>query len=478
MQKEGKPDADTGVEVVSRKNETRNLDRGYAPASRLFPADSVQLSDEVLLSLGESVPGSANLSQLDSQIPAGYTFLNQFIEHDITCPAGQTGLPGRPRRRLDLVSVYGNDETANLLRDLVYPDRMIEGQTIGTGDYGVLHSLPADLPRIVSGSRPGRALIGDERNDQNLGVAQIHLLFLKLHNRFVDTGMDYHEARNATVQHYQSMIINDYLSKILDPGVFNAVLRQPGYICFGPGSVYLPLEFTTAVFRFFYSMFKADYEWNHVHKKGGLASPVKIAQLFQLSELCGNLGGQTRLPTHWIIDWRHFFDFGVEGQNPRLNMARKISAGPVSELDTLFEFPDWKDYGSQNLAARILMQGQQLQLASGQTLVDILNERGLILQKLCGEQLRTGFDILNLNTPLWYYILRESEVQQNGDRLGEIGSWLVADTFKRLILDSPNSVLNDTGFSAHAEILNDRKTITMPGIIEFTDNINPLLKSG
>jgi hypothetical protein len=31
-------------------------------------------------------------------------------------------------------------------------------------------------------------------------------------------------------------------------------------------------------------------------------------------------------------------------------------------------------------------------------------------------------------TPLWYYILKESEVRHNGNRLGPVGSHLVAET--------------------------------------------------
>lgn len=157
-------------------------------------------------------------------------------------------------------------------------------------------------------------------------------------------------------------------------------------------------------------------------------------------------------------------------------MARQIGDGLLNQLNPLLENSVTGDIGSQDLATRILMHGKQAALASGQTVVDILNERGLMLQKLSSEQLRIDDDVLKENTPLWYYLMRESQVHQNGNRLGEVGSWLVADTFKRLILDSPHSVLNDTGFAAHADILNGRKTITMPGIIEFTGDINPLLE--
>jgi nucleoid-associated protein YgaU len=46
-------------------------------------------------------------------------------------------------------------------------------------------------------------------------------------------------------------------------------------------------------------------------------------------------------------------------------------------------------------------------------------------------------------TPLWYYILKEAEVFNDGQRLGPVGSQLVAETFVGLIQGSQTSVLSD-----------------------------------
>jgi hypothetical protein len=47
-------------------------------------------------------------------------------------------------------------------------------------------------------------------------------------------------------------------------------------------------------------------------------------------------------------------------------------------------------------------------------------------------------------TPLWYYILREAELQHGGNRLGAVGSRLVAETLIGLLKNDPNSYLNNT----------------------------------
>jgi len=72
---------------------------------------------------------------------------------------------------------------------------------------------------------------------------------------------------------------------------------------------------------------------------------------------------------------------------------------------------------------------------------------------LTPDQLTTGEDpaiaqILQDNyfdkrTPLWYYVLREAVVQQGGQKLGEIGSRIIAETLISLVKNDPNSYLNN-----------------------------------
>lgn len=42
-------------------------------------------------------------------------------------------------------------------------------------------------------------------------------------------------------------------------------------------------------------------------------------------------------------------------------------------------------------------------------------------------------------TPLWYYVLREADVQQDGDRLGEVGGRIVSEVLVGIIDADPNS---------------------------------------
>ena len=45
------------------------------------------------------------------------------------------------------------------------------------------------------------------------------------------------------------------------------------------------------------------------------------------------------------------------------------------------------------------------------------------------------------NTPLWFYILREAEVLQLGERLGPVGSRIVAETIIGMVRTDPTAFI-------------------------------------
>src|SRR5271163_4975348 len=92
----------------------------------------------------------------------------------------------------------------------------------------------------------------------------------------------------------------------------------------------------------------------------------------------------------------------------------------------------------QHLARRNLLRGFLLSLPTGQAVADAMQMKPLKPAELRGEPGKPiynavvggGFDT---STPLWYYVLREAEVQQGGDRLGSVGSRIVAETLIALV---------------------------------------------
>jgi hypothetical protein len=154
----------------------------------------------------------------NTAIPAGFTYLGQFIDHDITFdPMSKLDRADDPRTlvnfrtpRLDLDSVYGSGP-----RDQPYLYDWKLTHPPGTR----LLLAGEDLPR----NQQGRALTGDPRNDENVILTQLHLLFIRFHNVVVDRLVDegkvpedelFDEAQRIVRWHYQWMVVHEFLPLI------------------------------------------------------------------------------------------------------------------------------------------------------------------------------------------------------------------------------------------------------------------------
>jgi len=127
------------------------------------------------------------------------------------------------------------------------------------------------------------------------------------------------------------------------------------------------------------------------------------------------------------------------------------------------------------LAARNLLRGKSVSLPTGQMVADAM---GLVA--LTPEEVRTGphqnvIDQHGLadKTPLWYYVLKEAEVQQNGERLGKVGSRLVVETFHGLIEGSQDSIFGEENWKPTLPSTNEN-FYSMPDLLAFVNDINPL----
>jgi hypothetical protein len=97
-----------------------------------------------------------------------------------------------------------------------------------------------------------------------------------------------------------------------------------------------------------------------------------------------------------------------------------------------------------------LLRGAGLRLASGQTVARAFGERVVsapeLSQNCDSEETEQGRILrqtgLLEETPLWYYILKESELIENGNRLGPVGSHLIAQTIHAALRSDSHSCLN------------------------------------
>jgi hypothetical protein len=386
-------------------------------------------------------------------VPAGYTYLGQFVDHDITFdPMSKLDDVNDPHSlvnfrtpRLDLDSLYGGGPSDQpFLYD--WPESGKEGGTkLLVGGAGPIEgAAPEDLPR----NQQGRALIGDPRNDEHVIIAQLHLLFIRFHNAVVDHLRErgepeetlFDKAQRIVRWHYQWIVVHEYLPKVVGARMANTVLVEHG--TGGRPTVrrrhyrwkrepFIPVEFSGAAFRFGHSMARANYTIRE--KRPG----EKALSLFD------HLKGHSWLREDRVLRWDLFFDLKALGC--------ELAAQPSFAIDTsiaspLYKLPD----GKGALPHLNLFRGHALSLPSGQRVATRMRVRKLNEGELLpDDQIQgTARAVLVRSTPLWYYILCEAATtledgQPTKDsHLGRVGGRIVAEVLVGLLEGDPTSYLH------------------------------------
>jgi heme peroxidase len=457
-----------------------------------------------------------NPTQNNSDIPAGFTYLGQFIDHDITRDETE-GFPlindpelieqGR-RVTLDLDSLYGQGprRQPGLYNPNFSPDRArfrlgpTTPVTGGGPNFREPRQFLNDLPRRPDERRT--PVIGDDRNDENTIVAQTHVAFLKFHNKVMNAmaagdddddgsatftqaeedrrSTQFHRAKRQVRWHYQWIVLNDFLSQLIDPNVLDDI-KANGRRFYDfdrapfDGEPFMPLEFSGAAYRFGHSMIRDTYNFNRV-----FADPLQVPGASFVADLGllftftgkGGMNGEPTLPSNWVIDWRRFFPVGDPAL---LNFARRIDPTLAEGLLRLIVDPGEPSV----LAVRNLIRGSRLGLPTGQDVAEAMGVESLTPAEVAPQGnpvvtpvlRRHGFDE---RTPLWYYILREARLQGGGNRLGEVGSRIVGEVFFGLVEGDPNSFLSKQPDWTPNLPSAEPNNFTMVDLLRFVGDINPI----
>lgn len=393
-------------------------------------------------------------------IPSGYTYLGQFVDHDLTLNPSDA-LTTEPRdthvnlrsARFDLDNLYGRGPAD---RPYLYEPngrRLVEGRQL------TLNGVPSrfrDHPRSNN-----TALIGDKRNDENIIVSQLHGAFRAFHN-FVaddDRSADFERLQRTVAQHYQWILLTDFLPRLCGQQTVSEIL--PGYGLAGRnGEVRpqlkitselkageLPLEFSSAAYRMGHSMVRPAYRLNT--RMQGTAEERRAnpdlagRRLIFAASQYGGLNGFRSFPAEWGIDWKLYFEIDSKLDIARLGdgarrvqAAYKFDSSLVNPLAFLPEFsqagrngdmmkdangqPKAKEGMISSLALRNLMRGAQHGLPSGQAVaramgLEPIPDHQLLVGKATVEGLTenkpiTAYgDSFRDQAPLWFYVLAEAQ---------------------------------------------------------------------
>jgi len=415
----------------------------------------------------QSITNSAVFSPNNPDNPnmtAGMTFLGQFIDHDLTLDPKSPLLQNADPRRttnfrtaaFDLDSVYGNG-----------PQGSPELYDRGSGDIKLrVDVLPGaeavsrkgatryDLPRDASNN----AILGDSRNDENVVISQFHTAMLRFHNAVIDNlrakpelakasaDRIFQMAQRSVQWHYQWIVLHEFLPLTIGQDRVDDILRRGTKFYNGDdsrfrnqrGNPQIPVEFSVSAYRFGHSQVRPSYRLNFGPDGG---NPLFVF-LFDDSndpndpDPADMRGGKRA--ARRFIDWQTFFNFGDGNSRSNKRIDATLSTPLMHLLGSRGPAPGMPQDGVQSLASRNLMRHVNFGLPSGQAIARVMGVQVLTPAQLAELQPYS----MDRSTPLWYYVLKEAQVLEDGLKMGPVGGRIVGEVFIGLLKADRSSFLS------------------------------------
>ncbi len=436
----------------------------------------------------------------DTTHGAVYTYLGQFIDHDVTLdlqpqPTADFRFAG-PRaddplldpagaivydyesKRLDLSQIYGGGPSVS--PQLYEPDGL--HFLVPLNVNGVV-----DLPRNPDGS----AIVVEKRDDENQIISQLHVAFLLFHNAVADAlGGDFAATQQTVIRYYQYVVLNDFMPLLFGQSLIDQMLAGKHRV-YDPGAVVarpvMPVEFSAAAYRFGHSLTRNAYSVNPVISPdnknarntlflgvGGATGPAGGAGV-PLTP-AGDLHGGYPLTLDHQIDWRNFhenlFDSTVPGAS--LQVFKQPGADGLHMISqSLFGQPP--GVPAVGTGAGLPIGGPSGAQPSGSNSIQYRDfVRGFFYQLPSGQEVAAAYGLTPIDptaaipasipgfsagTPLFFYVLYEAYLNNQSSattndfdntgtasdfqqaQLGPVGARICVDVLLRLIQLDPNGIL-------------------------------------
>jgi hypothetical protein len=419
------------------------------------------------------------------RIPSGYTYLLQFVAHDLVhsaiplSVAGTLGAGTTNARRtpLQLETLFGsgpvgspfvyaldapNDDRRTKLRlgRMRWKDKNVEAGC----PFRDIARAPAEnvtgIDRSIAGHRVAltEALVADPRNDDHAIMSQLTALFALLHNNLIDlvrrhepaTGANAHFgaaykrflcARGALTSIYHNILRKDLMRRVLHPQIYAAYSGpNPDFIDRSADDGWqIPIEFSHGAFRFGHAMVRPEYQINDLSnhdlnntlEKSSANDPVNMP-----------------LDSSWIVRWSRFFE--INGSRP--NFSRRIGPYLSDGLGNDQIFPAFDETDRVGLLYRDLFGAAIAGMWSVDALIAeiavrrphfinmsrLLSDRAwrvsqirewLASAPVYGGLTAGDIETLSNDPPLPFFILFEAmqQPEAKGLRLGPLGSIIVSE---------------------------------------------------
>ena len=434
-------------------------------------------------------------------IPSGYTYLLQFIAHDLVhsaIPLSVAGGLGRGttnarRTPLQLETLYGsgpvgsphiyaldapNDDRRTKLR--LGRMRWKENEPASGCPFRDIARVQAEnvtgIDRSIAGVRTAltEPLVADPRNDDHAVMSQLTALFALLHNALVDLirrqegnarpnarfGAAYKRflcARGALTAIYHNIIRKDLMRRVIHPAVHAGYSGPHPQFMDRPASSgqttvndwEIPLEFSHGAFRFGHAMVRPEYQINDL-------SLHDLNVTLEKSSV--NDPANMPLDETWMVQWSRFFE--IAGSTP--NFSRRIGPHLSDGLGNDQIFPAFDETERVGLLYRDLLGASLAGMWSVDALIAevggrrpdliamsrLLADRSyrveqlrewLVSGRIYGRLTDEDIETLSNDPPLPYFILFEAMQQTEGLHLGLLGSILVSEVVFGALASDPQA---------------------------------------
>ncbi|WP_204112638.1 peroxidase family protein [Shimia biformata] len=411
---------------------------GDYPNSPTLSLNAIDTAELVEIGQNLTKPCSAgDPSPGNSQCPAAYTYFGQFIAHDLSDMVVETaGTTNLQTASLDLSSVFGTD--IDFAQSFVGP------------------TTPQNDLRDIARDAAGAPEIKDRRNDANLAVAQVHNMVARFFLRErAQPGQTEATARRATINYFQTAVMQDYLPRIVGQAEVNAVLAGPRLLQ-QSAPFLIPMEFALACFRFGHAQVRDNYFHGFAPQS---VTPGDLIDFTHAGGLFANTaaGDPKVLPSDWQMVWPKMI--GATATLRTRRIAARIANNHGEIKSAIVNDAQAPDGGRINLAAETLIRGKRLHLPSAQVLIAWIKANHPLVPlahidlqdaatldkaaRFTTPALRTLLENgLAENTPLWLYTLLESQAASDGEQLGPLAGRIVAETLIAAIEADPQGILS------------------------------------
>lgn len=488
-------------------------------------ASTLELFEQLAQRMNGNARPAGDTTFENRNIPAGYTYLAQFAAHDLTINSedridllSKTRVENLQARPLILDSLYANGP---LISSFCYQHAATQAPDSARLRLEGVRNENGTAPRrdigrlceVAAGISAGRPLVADARSDNNAVLSQLVALFSMVHNAAVgisaarhpdDTPFaHYKRARLATTVAYRTIIRNDLLKRLLDPEVYDYYNRSRSrrrFLAKGTAKNPVTREFAHAAYRMGHAMVRPFYKFNQHNDE---AHPVDRV----LTRTSAADPAATPLDRTWVAEWSRFFDVPNVSTPDKLQYSMKIGPGYGTKLNVHFKLPD-ESIGS-GLAMLDLMRSAASgvrKLASLRKafaiapdtfpqkpwLTDEAKHRAILETWATRETPPVGYGGLFPdkirpelvtefadNPPLALFVMIEaSQAPWNGERLGPLGSVIIAETFFRALdNDASLAFLHDHSGNGTKQttqiVFGGPEPSDMAGLITWLDQNSP-----